>query len=594
MNGIRFESIFVQNFMSVGHPIQIDFEKFEGMNFIHGVNEDIEGTKNGAGKSVLWTHAISYALYGKTLNNTKNEFLANRILGLNHKKMPLEVRLTFYRDGHEYVSENKLHTHRIWEDGEEITKSTIWETRRHLVEQILRLPFELFKNSIVLASNSTDNFFMFSKSQKRYYLENIFGLTIFGEMLKNIRADVCIIDKEISKLNSLLSSEMENLKKYQANHLNFNSEKKKKLESLAGEVNSKKSNLKSIEFFNEDKLAEDKVLATNKLNALKQEMEASADKISNTKHSISALKSEQKHRKEFVDKFSNVLGLICDSCRGALDEKFSLSHIQSELQSGLVQMVALEEGLAEAQHIKDMLASTTKILNEELISIQKKESTNSKNQVAREHIMLGLDRLREEMHKVKDESNPFKQFIEDSTAKITEMKTSIEKFIDTKIKLEVLEHVVSEDGAKRYIIKDLKDVMNVLIRKYLDKMGAEFSAVFDEKFDCEFLTNTGKCEYSSFSNGEKKRIDVALAFAFRDILSKMGSISSNVLILDEVIDSGVDEYCIDAIISILKEESKDKNIFVISHREAIDLSEFDSIIEIRKKNGMSELLIEES
>ena len=41
---------------------------------------------------------------------------------------------------------------------------------------------------------------------------------------------------------------------------------------------------------------------------------------------------------------------------------------------------------------------------------------------------------------------------------------------------------------------------------------------FDESFDFKFITLNGECEYSSFSAGERQRIQIATILAFRDLI----------------------------------------------------------------------------
>ena len=153
--------------------------------------------------------------------------------------------------------------------------------------------------------------------------------------------------------------------------------------------------------------------------------------------------------------------------------------------------------------------------------------------------------------------------------------------------LEVLEMIVSEDGAKKFIIKDLVQVLNNRIQKYLEKTGALFTAMFDDSFNCEFLTESGPCSYENFSRGEQARINLAIIFTFKDILSNMGNISSNILVLDELLDLGLDDYAITAFASILKELSKSTTVFVVSHKENMIDVEFDNIIELVKQNGFT-------
>lgn len=125
------------------------------------------------------------------------------------------------------------------------------------------------------------------------------------------------------------------------------------------------------------------------------------------------------------------------------------------------------------------------------------------------------------------------------------------------------------------------------------KSGAEYLVYFDESFEFKFITMNGECEYSSFSAGERQRIQIATILAFRDLILN-GKINSNIFILDEFLDAAIDGICIKNILSILSKKSLElnQNIFIISHRqETTEENIFSHIIEVIKENGVSKLKI---
>ena len=72
----------------------------------------------------------------------------------------------------------------------------------------------------------------------------------------------------------------------------------------------------------------------------------------------------------------------------------------------------------------------------------------------------------------------------------------------------------------------------------------------------------------------------------------MQKLNSNILILDEILDEGIDSVAIKNIINILKRKSTETNqsIFIISHRSEISEDNiFDHVIEVVKEKGISNL-----
>ena len=92
--------------------------------------------------------------------------------------------------------------------------------------------------------------------------------------------------------------------------------------------------------------------------------------------------------------------------------------------------------------------------------------------------------------------------------------------------------------------------------------------------------------YSSFSEGEKTRIDLALLFTWRDISKARNSANTNLMILDEIFDSSLDGAGSEEFLKIIRYHMKDTNVFVISHKEGME-DVFDNVIKFDKLHGFS-------
>ena len=93
--------------------------------------------------------------------------------------------------------------------------------------------------------------------------------------------------------------------------------------------------------------------------------------------------------------------------------------------------------------------------------------------------------------------------------------------------------------------------------------------------------------YSSFSEGEKMKIDLALLFTWRQIAKMKNSASTNLLVMDEVMDSSLDQDGLDGFMKIVGTLDEGTNLFVISHRgDALD-GKFRSKIEFEKIKNFS-------
>ena len=148
--------------------------------------------------------------------------------------------------------------------------------------------------------------------------------------------------------------------------------------------------------------------------------------------------------------------------------------------------------------------------------------------------------------------------------------------------------LLKDTGIKTAIIREYLPVMNTLINKYLAVMDTYVKFELDEAFN-ETIKSRHRDEftYYSFSEGEKKKIDIAILFAWRQIAKMKNSVNTNLLILDETFDSSLDAGATDLLFQLLDEVSRDTNIFVISHKGDVLTDKFHSLLRIEKKNDFS-------
>ena len=189
--------------------------------------------------------------------------------------------------------------------------------------------------------------------------------------------------------------------------------------------------------------------------------------------------------------------------------------------------------------------------------------------------------------------------IVESTKKLKQFQKNKKLFEEQKENLlmkkelfEIASSLLKDSGIKTRIIKQYLPIMNKLINKYLTSMDFYVSFNLDENFN-ETIKSRFRDEftYSSFSEGEKSRIDLALIMAWRAVAKLKNSMNTNLLILDEVFDSSLDNEGTEDLLKILTSLGKDTNIFVISHKGEILMDKFRSIIKFDKVKNFSRILI---
>jgi hypothetical protein len=173
---------------------------------------------------------------------------------------------------------------------------------------------------------------------------------------------------------------------------------------------------------------------------------------------------------------------------------------------------------------------------------------------------------------------------------------SEEEAVDNKKELIEEQHYLSlagtllkDSGIKSRIIKNYIPVINDTINKYLAQMNFFVNFHLDEEFN-ETIKSRHRdvFTYASFSEGEKKKIDLALLFAWRSIASMKNSITTNLLILDEILDGSLDDSAIEAFLDIMATTKAGTNTFVISHKPKEVLQDkFDRCIQFVKRGNFS-------
>jgi energy-coupling factor transporter ATP-binding protein EcfA2 len=157
--------------------------------------------------------------------------------------------------------------------------------------------------------------------------------------------------------------------------------------------------------------------------------------------------------------------------------------------------------------------------------------------------------------------------------------------------VEAAKIMLQDTGIKTKIIKQYLPIMNKLINKYLTSMEFYINFTLNENFE-ETIKSRYRDEftYASFSEGEKMRIDLALLFTWRAIAKMKNSTNTNLLVLDEIFDSSLDNTGTDEFLKILNTLASE-NVFVISHKQDVLVDKFRSTIKFEKVKNFSHVVV---
>jgi DNA repair exonuclease SbcCD ATPase subunit len=150
--------------------------------------------------------------------------------------------------------------------------------------------------------------------------------------------------------------------------------------------------------------------------------------------------------------------------------------------------------------------------------------------------------------------------------------------------------MMKDDGIKSVVIKKYMPVINQQANAYLAVMNFFVGFEMDETFDVVFKSRfRDKFKYGMFSQGQKARIDLALMMTWRDVAKLKNSVSTNLLIMDEVFDGSLDSEGADELMQIFR-ALKGENVWVVSHKD-LYIEKFDKVYRFMLERNFSQMEI---
>ena len=277
---------------------------------------------------------------------------------------------------------------------------------------------------------------------------------------------------------------------------------------------------------------------------------------------------------------------VCPTCTQSIEEDFRLNKISDaqdkakELQEGFLKLeesIRLEED--RERHFKTLTKEITELTHG--ISQNNVRIAGFNRQVRDlQHEVQTLTSQLQDRNSEHEKLDGFKNDLQVVFGKLAEKNEEV-KYNDFAYSL------LKDGGVKSKIIKKYLPLINQQVNRYLQMMDFYINFHLDEEFGETIQSPVhDKFTYSSFSEGEKMRIDLALLFAWREVARFKNSANTNLLILDEVFDSSLDTVGTDEFTKIIRFVIQDSNTFVISHKADM-LDKFNNVIEFTKKGGFS-------
>lgn len=569
---IYFTSVRWKNFLSTGNNMTEVFLSRSPTTLIIG--------ENGAGKSTI-LDALCFGLFGKPFRNINKPQLINSI---NEKQSLVEI--DFEVGSKKYIIKRgiKPNVFEILCDGELLNQSShVRDYQEYLEKTILKLNYKSFTQIVILGNSTFVPFMQLKASDRREIIEELLDIKVFSTMNTLLKQRVAENKNEIQSTENdieLTESKIKIHKEYveslRQNNDELIEEKTIQYNELLKLREEYLKNIKTLEYDVNHLLSH--ISDKDKVEATYKKLDIFESKIEDN------IKKTQKEIKFFKDNND------CPTCKQHIDEIFRENEIQSKEQKMKEQTNALteiEQKIKESQ----LRISEIDVLQKQ---IQQKQTEIVKCTTHVSSLDKQMIQLEKEKHQLNIKKN---ESLSDNNEEIKELNKSIKKLNDDVKKLyvekdlySVANNLLKDTGIKTKIIKQYLPIMNKLINKYLAEMDFFVSFNLDESFNESIKSRyRDDFSYTSFSEGEKSRIDLALLLTWRAIAKIKNSASTNLLIFDEVFDSSLDSSGTDDLLKILQSLSDMTNIFVISHKGDVLYDKFRSIIKFEKKNSFSRI-----
>ena len=593
MKRVNFKKVTIKNFLSVGEdPVIVEFEK--GLHIITGNNKDKPERRNAIGKSTI-ADSVYFAIFGETLREIKKDLIPNNITsGKTHIELEFDVITANNKTNFNIVRTLSPTKVFLYENGEDKTHDSIANTTKYILDILSASP-AIFKNCVIMTINNAIPFMAKNKIEKRKFIEDIFGLEVFSEMISQLRAEYNEI-KRTYEIHAAALVEINNTYKGYEQQKERILEKRKEKKSLfeqrkENNISEKQDIQKFIDTIqNIDIQSIEQNINTCETGLLKCD-----EKITTLTSTIASDKQNIKMLKDIYDK----IGTGDDKCPVCLREikDHDLDYINQEKISLREQIETAAFNIKEKSkqlevinekklNIKNKITNLRNQSNQALLNIQTKQ-----NKIERiQQINLWLEELEQDLANINTSETDFDDIINETKKRIEESTADTEQQRNKLSKLDIVKYVISEEGVKSYIVNKLLELLNNKLLHYLKKLDSNTICIFNEYFEEEILNEKNKlCSYFNFSGAERKSIDLACLFTFADIRRMQGGVQYNLTIYDELFDSSFDEKGLELVTSILKErvENLDECTMIISHRKESIKAATGNIIFLEKENGIT-------
>ena len=565
---ITFKKIKYKNFLSSGNQFtEIDFQQHH-TNLIVGTN--------GAGKSTM-LDALTFVLFNKPFRKINKPQLVN---ATNERDCVVEIEFSI--NGRDYLVRRgiKPNLFDIEVNGAPLHKEADDRANQRILEEnILKVNYKSFTQIVILGSSTFVPFMQLTTSNRREVIEDLLDIRIFSAMNSLIKDNIRTKKEQIKALDLKKDTLKDKMKMQQEfieeleNRGNANIDaNNQKIDKLDEEVVSymKQNSVLEEDIFKYTKEQEEVTGAGDKLVKLNNLRGKLSQKVSTI----------TKEHKFFAE------NTVCPTCTQTIEEEFRVNRISDaqnkakELKNGYDELEKTIEFEQERERQFNALSKEITKLTHGISQNNTRISLNQRQIRDLEHEIQTITSNLQNRNTEHEKLEGFRENLQKTIEYLSDKKQEI-------VHYDFAYSLLRDDGVITKIIKKYLPFINQQVNRYLQMMDFYINFKLDEEFGETVESPIHEhFSYSSFSEGEKMRIDLALLFTWREVARLKNSVNTNLLIMDEVFDSSLDGFGTEEFLKIIRYVIKDANIFVISHKSDLH-DKFESVLKFDKIKGFS-------
>ena len=568
---ILFERIRWKNFLSTGnHFTEVNFTKTENTLIIGN---------NGAGKSTI-LDALTFVLFGKSFRNINKPQLVNSI---NEKDCLVEIEFKISSSEFKIRRGIKPAIFEIYKNDELFNQDASSSEQQKWFEQsVLKMNFKSFTQIVILGSSNFVPFMQLSAANRREVIEDLLDIKIFSSMtnivkekIRAVRDDVRTLTLKKESLQDKVRMQNEFIQEIESRSKEDITTKKGSITTLMEEVSEyMEQNSKTQTTIESRTKEQEKVIGAadklSKLNTLKGQIT----------QKVTTITEEHKFFNE---------NTVCPTCHQDIEEEFRVNRISDvqnrakELKDGYVK---LEETIKFEKERERQFNVLSKEITKLTHGISQNNTRIASHQRRIQDLESEIQRITDQLQNSSTEYEKLTKFQED----LEKSDTDLSEKKETIAYYDFTQSLLKDSGVKSKIIQKYLPLINKQVNRYLQMMDFYINFTLDEEFNESIESPIHEnFSYTSFSEGERQRIDLALLFTWREVAKFKNSTNTNLLIMDEIFDSSLDGFGVEEFLKIVKYVIEDSNTFIISHKTDLH-DKFDNVVKFEKFKGFSRVV----